>query len=543
MKNPLTAALALLALPLTRASAQDLGWQVSGYDWAGAVDLSVDVDGDGLADAIIGDPVAGSGGVVTVRSGATSAVVHTIAGPAGKHYGEQVVGIPDLNGDGHDEFGFNGSDGGLHVHDGMTGAELRKFTASGFETRIASIGDVNGDGYADIITSYPELSFGFVEVVSGRYMANLVSSPTSVWSELGTHANGHFGEAVTSIGDVDGDGIDEVVVGAPEEDGVSGVLAYHGQIHCLSGATGANIWTKRYFNTVSTRFGGALAAAGDVNGDGVEDVLAGAPWNDAGALDAGAVFVLNGVHGGYLEQLYHDVQGDLLGSGVASAGDVDQDGTPDHLFGAEGDGNSMGSVRLLSGASMNLIQEFAGIGFQGDAGTLSGGVDASGDGVSDFLIASPGGFGPGRVQLWHAECNGSHQSFCTSAANSSGNFATIHALGSESISANDLMLEARRCPPGKPGMFFYGTTAVQVPFGDGYRCAGGSARRLNPVVVVDPAGFAQLQLDFTAFPLGSGSGMVEAGDTRYFQYWFRDPAGPGGSGFNLTNGQRVTFCQ
>ena len=343
--------------------------------------------------------------------------------------------------------------------------------------------------------------------------------------------------------DVNGDSIPEVVIGAPEEDGVSGLLAYHGQIHCHSGANGDHLWTKRYFATVSTRFGASLAAAGDVNGDGVEDVLAGAPWNDVGGLDAGAAFVMNGVHGGYLEQLYHDVQGDMLGSGVASAGDHDQDGTPDHLFGGEGGANSMGRVRLYSGSSMGVLQNFTGVGFLGRAGTLAGGVDASGDGVPDFLLSSPGGgFGPGKVTLWRASCNGGHQSYCTSTANSNGTFASIHIMGSESISMNAMTLEARHCPPGKAGIFYYGTAAVQVPFGDGFRCAGGSVSRLRPVVIVDPAGFAQLTPDFEAAPLGSGPGMVVAGDTRYFQYWFRDPAGPGGSGFNLTNGQQVTFC-
>jgi hypothetical protein len=342
---------------------------------------------------------------------------------------------------------------------------------------------------------------------------------------------------------VDGDGIDEVVVGGPDEDGVSGMYAYSGQIHCLSGATGNSIWVKRYFATQSTRFGGSLAAAGDVNGDGVEDVLAGAPWNDSGAIDAGAAFVLSGVHGGFLEQLYHNVQGDLLGSDVASAGDVDQDGTPDHLIGAEGYSGSQGSVRLYSGASMNLLRLYTGVGFLGQADTLSGGVDATGDGVPDFLTSSPGGgFGPGRVELWRAPCNGGHQSSCSATANSSGMPASLHVSGTPSISMNTLSLEGRRCPANQAGVFFYGRTQVQFPFGDGYRCAGGNLYRLSPVVFADSLGFARLTLDFQAAPLGSGPGRVSAGDTRYFQFWFRDPNGAGGSGFNLTNGQAITFC-
>lgn len=81
MSVPITAVVPLTTTPLR---AQDQHWQQSGYDWPGAVDLSADVDGDGLADAIIGDELAGSGGAVTVRAGAAGASLYTISGPAGR---------------------------------------------------------------------------------------------------------------------------------------------------------------------------------------------------------------------------------------------------------------------------------------------------------------------------------------------------------------------------------------------------------------------------------------------------------------------------
>ena len=86
-------------------------------------------------------------------------------------------------------------------------------------------------------------------------MRTLPSSPASLWLASGSQSSGLFGEAIATIADVTGDGIDEVIVGAPEETGPSGLFVYYGQIHCLSGATGGTVWTKRYINGSSTRYG------------------------------------------------------------------------------------------------------------------------------------------------------------------------------------------------------------------------------------------------------------------------------------------------
>jgi len=527
--------LTLTALPLTSVHAQEVHWARGGFIYPSAVDLSVDVTGDGLADAIIGDKAYSR---VVIYSGTGGTIVHNLIGDLSEHIGTQVVGVPDLNGDGFDEFGFCGDAGGLHLHDGQTGAELYAVDSWGVETRLESIGDVNGDGYGDVATSYPTITGGQVWVHSGRYIVNR-TQPEFLWVKHGL-LNGRFGQAIASIGDVDGDGFNDIAVGAPLEEGVVGLYAFKGQIHCLSGATGDTIWTKGFVSTERTYFGNSLAAAGDINGDGVGDVLVGAPGNDSGGVDAGAVFVLNGVNGWYLEQLYHSVPHDNLGTDVASAGDIDGDGIPDHLLGAGGSTTNVARARLYSGASMSLLATIDGAGL-GRLGTMSGGVDATGDGVADFLLSSPGGAGP-KVELWRGPCEGGHAAFCTSIPNSSGMAATLDVSGSHSISSDNLTLEARRCPPGKSGVFFFGTHSLQEPFGDGFRCAGGSVARLRPIVTTDGTGTARLSLDFSAFPVGQGPMMIEPGDVRYFQYWFRDPMGPSGSGYNLTNGQRVTFC-
>jgi hypothetical protein len=131
--------------------------------------------------------------------------------------------------------------------------------------------------------------------------------------------------------------------------------------------------------------------------------------------------------------------------------------------------------------------------------------------------------------------------YCTATANSSGSPGEIAAIGSTSISANDLSLRARLCPANQLGIFYYGTSQIYVFLGDGYRCVGGSTFRLNPPAQISGAGRASRGLDFSVPPLGSGAGQVLPGSTWSFQFWFRDPMGIGG-GFNYTDALEMMFC-
>ena len=133
--------------------------------------------------------------------------------------------------------------------------------------------------------------------------------------------------------------------------------------------------------------------------------------------------------------------------------------------------------------------------------------------------------------------SGQSTQYCTSVPNSTGVAATISSVGGVSLSANSTQLVATGLPAGQPSLFFVGTTAVNVPFGNGIRCAGGGIVRLG--VANTLSGTTSLQLDFTQPQL---AGFSTPGATAYFQNWFRDPSA-GGSGFNLTNGLRMTLCE
>jgi hypothetical protein len=132
------------------------------------------------------------------------------------------------------------------------------------------------------------------------------------------------------------------------------------------------------------------------------------------------------------------------------------------------------------------------------------------------------------------------ETYCTPAPNSAGPGALIGAVGTLSVSADDLTLTCTGLPPGSVGKFYYGPNRTEVPFGNGYRCVSGGAYRLYPTIPADAFGFVSRPLDLTQGPPGSGSGQILPGSTWCFQYWHRNAAA-GGAGFNLSDAFAATF--
>ncbi len=126
--------------------------------------------------------------------------------------------------------------------------------------------------------------------------------------------------------------------------------------------------------------------------------------------------------------------------------------------------------------------------------------------------------------------------YCTSTPNSSGNPAELTASGSVLRADEDVELFVGSAAAGVPGLLFFGPNAVQVPFGDGFRCVGGQTTRVLPLLVVDPTGNGSRRLNFNA-PYAAN---LVAGSAARFQYWFRDQAAMG-AGFNLTDGVELTL--
>jgi hypothetical protein len=128
--------------------------------------------------------------------------------------------------------------------------------------------------------------------------------------------------------------------------------------------------------------------------------------------------------------------------------------------------------------------------------------------------------------------------YCATAPNSIGPGALMDWAGSLSIAANDFELRVDSAAPSQFGIFYYGPDALQLPFGDGFRCIDGQTFRL-PVVTTDVTGTASYAIDYTNPQ--EPAGEITALSSWRFQFWYRDPAA-GGAGFNLSDAIEATFC-
>jgi hypothetical protein len=129
--------------------------------------------------------------------------------------------------------------------------------------------------------------------------------------------------------------------------------------------------------------------------------------------------------------------------------------------------------------------------------------------------------------------------YCSTSPNSANAVGSqIGYTGTSSIFFNNFDITASGAPPGQPGLFYYGPNQIQTPFGEGFRCVGGTVTRLSPSVVISsPGGVAAFDLNNTLAP---HSANLQPGTNWNFQFWFRDPAA-GGSNFNLSNALSVPF--
>ncbi len=373
-----------------------------------AVGIAGDVDGDGRVDVVVGDWFFGTAGIpgsAQVLSGANGSVLHTFVGTNfGDTLGRSVGPAGDLDGDGCADvlvgapmhFCDCPSNGYVRVYSGRTGAVLRQiFGAHHFGWSSAHVGDLDADGSPDYVVGAPAsyfftLSEGNASVYSG-------ASGAFLFAVSGTTNGSFLGVAVSGAGDVNADGIPDVAVGAPQWFEVTGPAGIGpGSMRLLSGLDGSTLWTAAGI-ALDDGYGAALAAAGDVDGDGLADVLVGVPGNDAAALDAGRAVLLSGAGGAVLRTLEGAAAGDRLGASVAGLGDVDVDGVPDLAAGApfsDSPAADSGSVRVVSGSTGATLATFVGATAGAKLGTaVGGGGDLDGDGLDDAVLGSPAASG------------------------------------------------------------------------------------------------------------------------------------------------------
>ena len=365
-----------------------------------------DLNGDGYTDALFGAPGVNAAYVhYGSATGIAVAPSLTLTGTAGTQFGTSVASAGDVNGDGYADvvvgaplsgagaaYIYMGSPGGLVAAPALTltGGSL-------FGTSVAPAGDVNTDGYADVIVGAPGSGQAFVYhgSFSGLNATPVITLTVAPSSNL-------FGCAVHTAGDVNGDGYSDVVIGARA--GANGQALEGLAFVYLGSTTGIVTPFQRQLeaNVVGANFGVSVAGAGDVNGDGFSEVIIGADLWESSVAEAneGAAFMFNGTSTGTVavasNTLQRNIAGGAMGRSVAEAGDVNGDGYADVVVGsalAESVELDEGLAYVFRGgptgnssAVVDILQPNV-AGFQfGSA--VSGGGDLDGDGYSDVLIGA-----------------------------------------------------------------------------------------------------------------------------------------------------------
>ncbi len=391
------------------------GFKVSGSEhhrFAKSAVSAGDINGDGYADVVIGAGTASPNGH---SSGATYVVFGSADGFAANL---KVSSLDGTNG-----FRIRGE----HADD-----------ASGFS--VASAGDVNGDGYGDIVIGAPSDGFGGGNpggasyVVFGKkagFTADIDLSSlngTNGFKLSDGKAGDLCGYSVASVGDVNGDGVSDIIVGSPfRSPGKTDAGAVY-VVYGKKSGFGANLdlasldATQGF--TITHKLGGirgglSVASAGDLNGDGLPDIIIGAKNENPNGSNSGAAYVvfarksgfgasfdLSGLDGTNGFKINGLAAQDITGWSVAPAGDVNGDGIADIIISAPNSivlPSSAGMSYVVFGkksgfgATFDLAALDGGNGFKlaGQAGQKNGASaspagDVNGDGYADILIGAPG---------------------------------------------------------------------------------------------------------------------------------------------------------
>jgi len=267
---------------------------------------------------------------------------------------------------------------------------------AGFGWSVGVVGDLTGDHIPELLVgAFAQEGNGRVFVFDGKdgHVLHTFVPPLAA-------GDGAFGWSVAGAGDLDRDGVPDILIGAPYT--TVGQIPGQGRVYAFSGHSKKLLYA---IDDPSPRmgegFGWQIASGGDYNGDGIPDILVGAPYKDSNTSRAeGAAFVFNGADGSLLLSLRDSAHArEYSGFGLSLVGnfDINHDGIPDILIGAPyqtvDQFHIQGEAFLFNGKDGNLLSTFDNpFPHQGSAlgYTVATPGDIDGDGIPDFVIGATG---------------------------------------------------------------------------------------------------------------------------------------------------------
>ncbi|MCB9913519.1 MAG: VCBS repeat-containing protein [Planctomycetes bacterium] len=520
------------------------------------------MDGDGVRDLYY----ATGWDTHFIRSGADGSMIQRYIAPqpgiVSLSHGWSADALGDWNGDGIEDYvvGTLGhsetlwAQGIVRVFSGadhsVVYSLLGNWAGQDLGEYVCSLGDVDGDGFADFAVQGHGPLVGFM--ILGGPLGHVVRAhPYDSACGPGRPA---------AFSDLDGDGKDEYLVGCAWTN-TNG--EHSGSIDVRSGSDG-HVMLTLHGQRPHEQVGWFHGRAGDWNGDGVEDVVVGAsgtgPDFDTDWPQQGA-YVMSGTDGGVL----FFVDGNdytppwpgsfffpaAFGAAVASERDLTGDGVLDLVVGAPHatQGTGYGNALVFSGATGSLLWRVSG---EHNGGSLSPEAgsqvetldDVNGDGIGEWVVVesyyTPPGYQtwmiqPGRIRIFYG-APAEATPLCPGAVNSTGAGARLWNSGPIALAANELVLDVEGLPPGAPGVLVYGSDGPPRTFGAGTLCLQGPHLRFVAAATADSAGELALPVDLFAAPFPQGPGALQPGDTGTFQFLYRD-----GAGRNASNALRILF--
>lgn len=334
----------------------------------------------------------------------------------GDGYADFAIGAPLFDSSAKDSgkvYVFYGGSNGPKAQPDKTFEET--IEGARFGRAVCVVGDVNGDGYSDLAVGAPcysngEQTEGKVYVYYGS-STGLASTPS--WTKEGSLANAQFGFSV-AYADINNDGYDDLIVGAKGfsngEDSEGAAFIFSGSKNGLS----QNYSWKTESNVKDAEYGSCVSSLGDINGDGIEDIGIGAWLYSVSIATQGAAYIYQSANGTLPTEPYRIIEGSvtggLFGYSISGAGDINVDGYFDIIIGAPAGKDFLGRAYLYkginSGIETNPFWSKTGDAY-GDFGYCAKFAgDINNDGYADIIITAPfykgvNGSNSGRAYLFY----------------------------------------------------------------------------------------------------------------------------------------------